>query len=66
MKDRKIEYKGYTVTQAYNGHVMISKDGKMCFHSNMKGSCTDNELKQMVEHYESFMKHFDEFWEKKK
>lgn len=66
MKGKKIEYKGYTVTQAYNGHVMISKDGNMCFHANVKGSCTDNELKQMVEHYEKMLEFSRKYLEEKK
>lgn len=46
---KKLKYKGYTVSQASNKHVMITKDDKMVFHANCSKELNKEELKKQVE-----------------
>lgn len=47
----KINYKGYTISQASNNHVMICKDNQMLFHAQFNKELSEKELKQELEHY---------------
>ena len=47
----KIEYKGYTISQAKNNHVMITKDNEAVFHSSMTKKLNEEELKQQIDFY---------------
>ena len=47
----KINYKGYTISQASNNHVMICKDNQMLFHAQCNKELSEKELKQELEHY---------------
>lgn len=46
---KKIEYKGYIISQAENNHIMITKDENMIFHANITKKLTTDELKNQVE-----------------
>jgi hypothetical protein len=48
---QKIEYKGYTISQASNNHVMICKDNKMLFHAEMTKKLNEEELKKQLHFY---------------
>lgn len=48
-KTRK--YKGYTISQASNNHIMITKDNKMVFHAQCNKKLNTKELKQHIEWY---------------
>lgn len=48
-KEEYMKYKGYTVTQAPNNHIMICKDGKMVSHVNCPEKKTETELKEIVD-----------------
>lgn len=47
----KIKYKGYTISQAENNHIMIAKDNQMLFHSSCTKKLTEEELEQQVNLY---------------
>ena len=47
----KINYKGYTISQASNNHVIICKDNQMLFHAQCNKELSEKELKQELEHY---------------
>ena len=47
----KIEYKGYTISQAKNNHVMITKDNEAVFHSSMTKKLNEEQLKQQIDFY---------------
>lgn len=44
-----MKYKGYTVTQASNGHIIIGKDGCNIRHVNCSTSKNEKELQQIVD-----------------
>ena len=46
-----IKYKGYTVSQANNNHIMICKDDKMLMHISCSNELTENELKEKLNFY---------------
>ena len=45
----KINYKGYTVSQASNNHVMITKDKQMVFHAPCSKPLSKEELKEKAD-----------------
>lgn len=45
----KVNYKGYTISQASNNHIMITKDNKMVFHANATKKLTEDELKEQID-----------------
>lgn len=47
---KKITYKGYTVSQAENNHIMITK-GEEVFHAQCNKKLSEEGLKQQVENY---------------
>ena len=47
----KVNYKGYTISQASNNHIMIVKDDEMVFHTNATRKLTENELKQQIDNF---------------
>ena len=47
----KLNYKGYTISQAENNHVMICKDNQMVFHGQVDIKLNKNGLKNVLEHY---------------
>lgn len=47
---KKITYKEYTISQAENNHIMITK-GEEFFHTQLNKKLSKEELKQQVENY---------------
>ena len=47
----KINYKGYTISQANNNHIMICKDKQILFHAQCNRKLNEEELKQELEVY---------------
>nr|DAL31276.1 MAG TPA_asm: hypothetical protein [Caudoviricetes sp.] len=47
----KINYKGYTISQASNNHVMICKDNQMVFHAQCDIKLNKEGLENVLEHY---------------
>ena len=45
----KINYKGYTISQASNNHIMICKDKQMLFHAQCSKKLNEDDLKQELE-----------------
>lgn len=45
----KINYKGYTISQAKNNHIMICKDNQMLFHAQCNKKLNEEQLKQELE-----------------
>lgn len=46
---KRVNYKGYTISQASNNHIMIVKNNKMVFHANATKKLTEDELKQQID-----------------
>lgn len=44
-----MQYRGYDVTQASNGHITLRKDGQVVTHINYTGSSSEEEVKQAVD-----------------
>lgn len=55
MKKRRIQHKGYEVTQASNNHLWITKDGKTVMHSQCNKPLSEDGLKEAVDDYIEFM-----------
>lgn len=55
----KIEYKGYTISQASNNHIMICKDNKMLFHTQCNIKLDENDLKKVLNRYLDFLGKID-------
>lgn len=55
----KINYKGYTISQAENNHVMICKDNQMLFHASMRKELNKEELKKQLDFYLMLRKKID-------
>lgn len=51
-KDRKVTVGEYTVVQASNNHISITKDDRMVLHASCTKKKSKRQLKKMVEHYE--------------
>lgn len=47
----KINYKGYTITQAKNNHIMICKDNQMLFHASASVKLDEEGLKKQLDFY---------------
>lgn len=47
----KLNYKGYTISQASNNHIMITKDDDMVFHANATKKLTEDELKEKIDNF---------------
>ncbi len=47
----KIKYKGYTISQASNNHVMIIKEKEVVFHSSMTKKLNEEQLKKQLDFY---------------
>ena len=45
----------YTVTQATNNHISITKNGKMLFHAQCQKKCTNEELEYYVKFYKELL-----------
>ena len=45
----KLEYKGYTISQAPNNHVMITKNNEMVFHTSLSKKLNEEELKAQID-----------------
>lgn len=43
---KKVKYKGYVISQAFNKHIMITKDNKMVFHASSTKRFSRKELKE--------------------
>lgn len=54
-KDRMLIVGEYTVCQASNNHITITKDGKKVFHISCTEKKTDQKLKDYVAFYEMFI-----------
>lgn len=48
---KKIEYLGYTISQASNNHIMICKDNEMVMHISCSKELTEDELKEKLDFY---------------
>ena len=46
-----IEYKGYTISQSGNNHIMIVKDNRMLMHITATEQKTAEQLKKYVDFY---------------
>ena len=58
--DKKFEHNGYVISQCgSNHHVMISKDGKMVFHSQVDHDMNREELIKVFDGYIELTKHID-------
>lgn len=47
----KLNYKGYTISQASNNHIMIIKDNEMIFHANATKKLNEDELKEQIDNF---------------
>ena len=65
--NKSIKYKGYTISQASNNHIMITKDNKMVFHAQCNIKLNAKGLKQHIDWYIKMFVNsnvfFDEFTE---
>lgn len=59
MKEKTINYRGYEVTQASNGHVCISQDGIGRMHVPYKEEKSVEELQSEVDDYIEFLENND-------
>lgn len=50
-----VEVGEYTVTQATNNHISITKDNKLIFHASCTEKKTEEELKEFVDYYYKLM-----------
>ena len=48
---KTINYKGYTISQASNNHVMIIKDNRMLFHAQYDIKLNEKSLKKELDYY---------------
>ncbi len=55
----KINYKGYTISQAENNHVAICKDNQMLFHVSMRKKLNEEELKKQLDFYLMLLEKID-------
>lgn len=46
-----LKYKGYTISQAENNHIMITKDNQMVFHSSCTKPKNETELKEEIDRF---------------
>lgn len=49
-----LNYKGYTISQADNNHIMITKDKQMVFHSSCTKPLSKEELKRQIDWFIKF------------
>lgn len=54
-KERMVTVGEYTVLQASNKHITITKDGKMVYHASCTKKKTDEELKEHIAFYEQLV-----------
>ena len=45
----KLKYKGYTISQASNNHIMISKNNEYLFHAQLDRKLSNDEMKKQIE-----------------
>ena len=45
----KLTYKGYTISQASNNHITISKDNKYFFHAQLNRKLSNEEMKKQID-----------------
>lgn len=57
---KKIEYKGYTISQADNNYIMIIKDNQSVFHASCTKLLNKEELKKHVDWFIKFKDMLDE------
>lgn len=55
----EVNYKGYTISQASNNHIMITKDNKMVFHANATKKLTEDELKEQIDNFIKLLEMLD-------
>ena len=48
---KKIEYLGYTISQANNNHIMICKDNQILFHASASVKLDEEGLKNQLDFY---------------
>lgn len=51
IKQMKINYKGYEISQVSNNHIVICKDNKRVFHSQCNRKLNEEELKRKLDLY---------------
>ena len=51
-----IKYKGYTISQANNNHIMICKDNQMLFHASASVKLNEDSLKKQLDFYLKLIK----------
>ena len=54
-KDRFVTVGEYTVVQASNNHISITKDGRMVYHASCTKKLSEEELKEHVKFYEELI-----------
>jgi len=59
-EDRVVIVGDYKVVQVTNNHIHIYKGKKMVYHASCTEKKTDEELREMVDHYERLVKYIDE------
>lgn len=45
----KLKYKGYTISQASNNHIMIRKNNEFLFHTQLDKKLSNEEMKKQIE-----------------
>lgn len=55
----RVNYKGYTISQASNNHIMITKDNEMVFHANATKKLTEDELKEKINNFLKLLEALD-------
>ena len=50
----KVNYKGYTISQASNNHIMITKDNEVVFHASLSKKLNEEELKAQIDWFIEF------------
>lgn len=46
---KRVNYRGYTISQASNNHIMITTEGVMVFHASTSKKMSTNELKEQID-----------------
>lgn len=54
-KDRIVTVGEYTVVQASNNHISITKDDRMVYHASCTKKLSEEELKEHVKYYEELI-----------
>lgn len=56
---KRVNYKGYKISQASNNHIMILKGNEMVFHVNAIKKLTEEELKEQIDNFLNLLELLD-------